>query len=154
MITIGNVIEVCKIVSEASSKLTLLIGQKVDLTVVTPEIPGITNNKQLSSKLEREILINSIVDVVCSQFMIDVAALRGGVKRHPLPDARKITAYLLHTHIYEITDGEVATIINIDRSSVHYNRSQCEELIGTDKAFRFHYNRILTNLKLTIQYHD
>ena len=145
MITIGNVIEVCNIINETSSKLTMIIGEQVELRLITPALPGIDYNKHINDPL-----MHTILSLVCEQFMTTKTHLRGNSRLRHITDARKITAYLLHKHVPGITDAELAYILGMERSTAHYNRTQAADLLITNNDFRFQYNQILKRLQKAI----
>ncbi|PLW90012.1 helix-turn-helix domain-containing protein [Mucilaginibacter sp.] len=147
MITIGNVVEVCNIINEASSKLTMIIGEQVELRLITPALPGIEYNQQVITKMDREIMIHTILHSVCEQYMISIANLRGPSKLQSYCDARKSSALILHTHVVDMTDSEIGALLNMDRTTALYNRNQAEDLMLLNDNFSTLYNRILKRIK-------
>ncbi|MEB0249253.1 hypothetical protein QN344_03850 [Mucilaginibacter sp. 5B2] len=145
MITIANVIEVCEIVNQASSKLTMLIGEPVELRLIQPEIQ-LAYNTVLQS-IDKDMMIFNITDTVCAQYMTNIGKVCSTSKSSPLPDARKIIACLMAKYIDDITDQEIADVLNMDRSTAHYNRTKALELLQTNSAFRFQYHQVIKRLK-------
>lgn len=147
MITIGNVVEVCSIINEASSKLTIIIGEQVELRLITPVLPGIEYNQQIITRMDREIMIFTILQATCEQYMISLASLRGPGKQQIYCDARKSAAKLLTTHVVDMADAEIGSLLNMDRTTALYNRNEAEDLMVVSDTFRAQYNKILKRIK-------
>jgi hypothetical protein len=152
-INIGNVIEICKVMADASSKITRLTGELVELSLIHPPIPGV-EYRHLVGQIEKDLLIHAIVSVSCAQFMVNISAVRSISQTAELVNCRKVICGLLKRYVTAITDKEIAGIIDCDRSNVMYNRHKCDDLLETDSKFRFNYNQALKALKNTLTNHD
>lgn len=150
MITIGNVVEVCSIINEASSKLTMIIGEQVELRLITPALPGLEANNQIMVEMNREIMIHTIINIVCEQFMVSVSALKGPMRNGPVCDARKVSALLLSKYVVDMTDIKISQILKMSRVNAATTLEKAEEYLTTESAFAFQYNQALKRLKKAI----
>lgn len=153
MITIGNVIEVCKVIGDASSRLTMLIGEPVELQLITPNIPSLNERNVIIKTIDDEILIHHIINAVCAQHMTSITQLRSQAKPDPLPDARKIALVLLKIHIPHYSFSRIGDILNRDPAAMSLGYKTASEMLKTDRRLRFNYTQTLVKLKEMIS-HD
>lgn len=154
MIQLVDVSQLLTILNDASRQLSFIIGEPVELQITKPSIQGLGTIDKMAKSIEAEMLKISITQLVCDQYMISAGQLRSKSRSGVLPDAKKMTAYLLSKYVDGIKDAEIAQILNFDRSSANYNRKNAADMLKTDKAFGFHYQQILIRLKNIITSHD
>jgi len=140
--------QVCEILASTSKLLSMVLCQPVELRITSPSLDAF--REPYKSSIDNTLLQNHIIDLVCSHFMISIAELRKKSRQKPIPDARKVAANILNSYVTGIKPAHIASLLNFHRSSTYANIQACEELMVTDKKFRFHHTQVLNSLKKSI----
>ncbi|MGZ3753613.1 MAG: hypothetical protein ACXVAY_01560 [Mucilaginibacter sp.] len=148
MITVGNVTEICGLINDASTKITIIIGEEVELRLVKPEIIG-SFARKLSVDVQREITINIIIEIVCSRYMVTRHKIKSSHRGQNETDARKLVCYLL-SKIVDVEAYKIASELKCSVAMANYWINKAKVLIDTDANFRFHLNETLKELKQNI----
>lgn len=135
--------EVCRVISQASTELTMLLGERVELKLITPDV----TEAKLAEQIQNEIVVNTIILLVSERFKISVEAILSDTRKRPAPDARKAAALLMHKYCVNPNDTLIGNALQMDRSTAHYNRNQAEDLILSNTSFRSEYNTVLKRVK-------
>jgi len=147
MILTNDINDMLTIINEASAKLSVIIGEPVELQICKPTVAKNNPAFEMVKRIDQEMLKISITQLVCNQYMISAGNLRSKNKLSEFVDARKTAAHLLSHYVDTITHEDIAVMLNIDRSTVSYSIKKANDLILTDKSFRFNYEQILDRLK-------
>nr|WP_067054104.1 helix-turn-helix domain-containing protein [Mucilaginibacter sp. L294] len=146
MSEIEDINAVMAVLTDASTRLSYLLGQPVEVKITKPVVPEMHPAEQSNLHLKSEALKIEITRQVCAQYMLSMAAIKGESRKHPLPDARKLIIYLIHEYVAGITDGQIAMLLCIDRTTVIHHRKACEGLLHTDKELGFNFRQIIKKL--------
>ena len=141
IIKLESINEICDIVNEASGALTQLLGMPVELRIIKPIIEGINYTDQLKKRIETDLQISAITNIVCEQYMVSPGDLRGGSKLKLIVNARKTAAHMMFGFIPDISTIRVGLALNRDHSTAIYYRDCAEDHILLEKDFRYHYNK-------------
>jgi chromosomal replication initiator protein len=102
---------------------------------------------RLKKDTPKQYDVNSIIDVVCSHFSIDVEDVLGKSRKREYVQARQISMYLLQK-LAKISINRIGRLIgNRDHSTVAHGIDKITKMMKTDKALIQNMKTIERNLK-------
>jgi chromosomal replication initiation ATPase DnaA len=134
------------VINKAAAKVSAIMGEPIELQIRKVSIEDY-QMPETAKQVNREILKTLVVQMVCDQYMISKGDLVSKIRITEFVDARKTAAHLIDNFISAVPHVQIAEILKMDRTTVIYNIRKADDLLLTDKAFRYNYEQISTRLK-------
>lgn len=111
-------------------------------TVINP-LAFLGFKKEAKDSIKRNVTIDkdeigSLIKKVSNFFEVDIEDLKGVVRKRELVEVRQIIMYVLINHS-KLTLKRIGMLFNRDHSTVLYSRNTVDDMLTSDKKFRFRF---------------
>jgi len=139
--------EAVTIIAKAQKKLTKLIGQPVQLGIISPEID--------LGQIPLPGLLKSIEDVkaiVCEEMEITLEDISSQSRKQVIVDARKLATLAIYRLIKGVSIEQIADSLGYERTNFYSNNNSAKRLLISSRYFNGHFNAIRNRVITEVKY--